>query len=750
MAYNIPSNATNQQISNAVNYLLANFTNSVNANQVTGVVTGPGNQVLNYLYQYMDVMYAQSYDGSVGFSSSPTNATYYGLRNTNATSEDTNYTDYIWYETIGFGTTNFLWYSVTGGRYIAFYVGSSAPTAYYSQVQNNTPINLDILSGINTTTATIYIWGTTTAPARPTTMSTYTWSTGVISNIPAGWSATVPADSTPGAVLWSITINLVSNNTQATSTLDWTNTSYPIVSTSTIGTPGSSTFVVVRTADDGSAPTNAEVLSVIGRLPVAGDIATLNYNSGNNSEVFTYTGSAWTLFQTYITGSLIVSDSITASNINSNGLVIKDNSGNPILGVGTNLAASYINPASGWLNSSISIDGSGDLQGIGSGAGTTIANNQIGVVSGLLVGIGNGNNTAVANSLISINANGTLSGAGSGAVTPAGINAINVSLANAPSNIINGNISIDGTGSIQGIGTGTGTAVANNQISISASGVLSGAGGGSVSLAGLGAGAYAYLNQITSSNITTYIAGAAIGTAQVGVLTAANIGVSYLSAISANMGTITAGTLAAGTAFAGTLEVGSSPAISGTTMTGSGALINSGGTFALGNSTQNLVFNGSGIYLNGFVSASTTNATSSNLGASGGYVAISSFTPQNTGRVLLALSASLQIQVTGMTTVPASFNSSLGLSVYQGSTLIQGFDQAIQFVPCVTGSNQYQLTIPISSTLLPELTAGTAYTIRLDYGGAVFRDSSFNLISSYSSISAIASYNLVNYQPLFD
>jgi len=104
--------------------------------------------------------------------------------------------------------------------------------------------------------------------------------------------------------------------------------------------------------------------------------------------------------------------------------------------------------------------------------------------------------------------------------------------------------------------------------------------------------------------------------------------VSTLAAINANMGTITAGTLSAGTIFAGALSaatgtfagslsaatgsftgsltVGSSPAVSGTTMTGSGAKINSSGTFALGDDTTNITYNGSSLYLNGDV-VSTSN-----------------------------------------------------------------------------------------------------------------------------------------------
>ena len=51
--------------------------------------------------------------------------------------------------------------------------------------------------------------------------------------------------------------------------------------------------------------------------------------------------------------------------------------------------------------------------------------------------------------------------------------------------------------------------------------------------------------------------------------------------------------------IASTLTVGSSPVVSGTSMTGAGAKINSNGTFALGNTTTNISYNGSQMYLNG-------------------------------------------------------------------------------------------------------------------------------------------------------
>ena len=73
-------------------------------------------------------------------------------------------------------------------------------------------------------------------------------------------------------------------------------------------------------------------------------------------------------------------------------------------------------------------------------------------------------------------------------------------------------------------------------------------------------------------------------------ITADIVQAATLSAFTANLGTITGGEL----------TIGSSPAISGTTMTGSGSHLYSDGKFALGNSSSNIIFNGTNAYLNGF------------------------------------------------------------------------------------------------------------------------------------------------------
>ena len=178
---------------------------------------------------------------------------------------------------------------------------------------------------------TIYIWtGDSTPPTRPTTTSTYTWSSGAYT-APSGWYTSAPSNTTPGNYLWSITIPLNTVATTTTSTLDWTNTAYPIRAVAyngtngTNGTPGtagsngSATFLVTRTANDSSPPSNAEVSAVIGRNPVAGDIVTVSYNNYNNAVVYRYVTS-WILQTTYITGSLIVQNTITADKLSVNSL----------------------------------------------------------------------------------------------------------------------------------------------------------------------------------------------------------------------------------------------------------------------------------------------------------------------------------------------------------------------------------------------------------------------------------------------
>tara|TARA_R110000868_G_scaffold259210_3_gene516929 strand:+ start:63 stop:1742 length:1680 start_codon:yes stop_codon:yes gene_type:complete len=161
MPYDINSNASPSDISDAVNYLLNNFTVGLSSNPNSGEVVGPTGVIVGYLYKYIAIKYADSQDGTVNFSNVPTNRLYYGIRNTDSTVESTNPTDYIWnLVTGGFGTTKLLWYAVTGGRQILFAVSTLIYNVGYVQ-DIGVAIDLDVI----TSSLTSDSFGTTFSPS---------------------------------------------------------------------------------------------------------------------------------------------------------------------------------------------------------------------------------------------------------------------------------------------------------------------------------------------------------------------------------------------------------------------------------------------------------------------------------------------------------------------------------------------------------------------------------------------------------
>ena len=241
MPFLIDSNAQPSEMADSINYLLANFGANLSADLNSGEISGPSGIIIAYLYRYLSVKYADSADGAVNFSNSPTNREYYGLRNTNDTTEPTNPADYIWNKVAGgFGTTKFLFYQTSGGRQINFVADTAAPDDTYLQ-EDGPAIDLDIVTtttAYNTAAPSIYIWtSTSTPPTRPTSTSTYIWASGTYVP-PIGWTSVPLSNTTPGSYLWAITIPLVVSSNIETSLLDWTNTSYPIYAFSYNGADG--------------------------------------------------------------------------------------------------------------------------------------------------------------------------------------------------------------------------------------------------------------------------------------------------------------------------------------------------------------------------------------------------------------------------------------------------------------------------------------------------------------------------------
>ena len=281
MPFALMNEPSQSEVSEAINYLLANFGSNIAADPNTGEISGPSGIVIAYLYRYLAVKYADSFDGSVNFGDSPTNRLYYGLRNSDDSAESTNFADYIWFKVAGggFGTTKFLWYQTNGGRQIDFFIGTAAPSASYLQAPT-TSIDLDTVTGTSGkmyAAPTIYIWtANSTPPTRPSTTSTYTWATGAFT-APSGWSTQIPNNTTAGSYLWALAVPLIESVNTVTSVIDWTNVAYPIVS---IGINGSS-------GPDGTRSASGFVYYALATntAPAAPTLSGFNFTTGTFSTI---------------------------------------------------------------------------------------------------------------------------------------------------------------------------------------------------------------------------------------------------------------------------------------------------------------------------------------------------------------------------------------------------------------------------------------------------------------------------------
>lgn len=263
----------------------------------------------------------------------------------------------------------------------------------------------DGTNGINT--AILYLYArnnnSTTAPTLATTgTATYTFTTGAISGtLPTGWTTTIPAESN-GTVIWVVQATAAANTTtddiantewgtprvlalqgvngtpgtRGSRTLYSSNAAYTSTYTNATNAAGAVSYAVAATtliagATTGTTPTT----------PIKGDTVTFSNPTAGSEYVYTIThdGTNWVAPGTIIDGSLLVTNSVTAAKINSNGLSIKDASGNIILSAGVNLDFSKVGgdtkPANNANNTYI--DSSGNIQGISSGGGTTVDNSQV-------------------------------------------------------------------------------------------------------------------------------------------------------------------------------------------------------------------------------------------------------------------------------------------------------------------------------------------------------------------------------------
>jgi predicted phage tail protein len=224
---------------------------------------------------------------------------------------------------------------------------------------------------------------------------------------------------------------------------------------------------------------------------------------------------------------------LSAAKIDGTGLVIKDTSGNVILGSGSGLPLAYV--PSGALNSNVTLSSAGVLTGAGGG---TVTIGGLGFTGALNATYGAAFGTNISGQITSSNVSTFIAAAAIGTAQVGILTAANINT--------NGLTIRDNSGNLI-LGAGTTLPIAyaasgtvNSAITIGSNGVLVGGGGGGVTIGGLGFagdlnatyGANFGTNisgQINSGNVTTFIANAAIQSAQVGVLSASNINTNGLT-----------------------------------------------------------------------------------------------------------------------------------------------------------------------------------------------------------------------------
>jgi hypothetical protein len=204
MPFLLDGNPTQGEISEAVNYILANLDNgtptgsyTVSNDPTTGFVSNSFGDILEYQYRYLDIKYADDVAG-LNFSDNPYSRLYFGIRNTDEVTESTNPADYTWFQvTGGFGINKVLWLSVTGGRHVTYAVSQDAPDANQNwQVAPVQAVDLDnpfktydqymtvrfatnsVGAGFSTspTNAKFYGIATTSDGSSPTDPTVYAWS----------------------------------------------------------------------------------------------------------------------------------------------------------------------------------------------------------------------------------------------------------------------------------------------------------------------------------------------------------------------------------------------------------------------------------------------------------------------------------------------------------------------------------------------------------------------------------------------
>lgn len=174
--------------------------------------------------------------------------------------------------------------------------------------------------GINT--ATVYLYRrSASAPAVPSTTSTYTFATSVLTGHNNSWTQTIPTGTSPLYVTLATAASTATTDTIAAS--EWTT---PQVlaqngSNGTNGARGSMTFYVTLSGSTGTySDSLATTTASVQGGPIMNDTVVQSNSSVGFSQTKFWTGTAWAIVNAVVDGNLLVSGTVGAQAVAANAI----------------------------------------------------------------------------------------------------------------------------------------------------------------------------------------------------------------------------------------------------------------------------------------------------------------------------------------------------------------------------------------------------------------------------------------------
>jgi hypothetical protein len=303
------------------------------ANATTGEITqyNSGGTVYGYVNQYVNLRYATNSTGTAGFSTVPTNATYFGVYNSATPTPSANPAAYVWREVAGgFGLTKTIYYSAIGGRQVLWAAASSPPSSNYVISTANVAIDLDVvttaagLPGERGPIAMAYVV-TTADPNSATSAQLTSWFEAARDAVspPIGTGLTPPVAGDTATFIYGAGVGTPSGTFSYNGSV-WNLVVGQVIDGNVIVAntlPGNTIVPESITGDRIANVTITGNLYALGSI--SGDRISTNTIEGNNIAAATITGNK-------IAANTITGDRITANTITGNRIQVGTLTGNLI------------------------------------------------------------------------------------------------------------------------------------------------------------------------------------------------------------------------------------------------------------------------------------------------------------------------------------------------------------------------------------------------------------------------------------